>query len=120
MKKKNTPKLCPEFSVLHNLPVSLFKLQYITELELNCNRVAVIPYLLLFVALTSKYKIVAVSINFSIPGAATFVCGVCKEIVGKSENIKYMICSQWVHALCAQLSQKKLSVLKSIEVAAFV
>lgn len=110
--------------MLHNLPVSLFKLQYITELELNCNRVAVIPYLLLFVvafvALTSKYKIVAVSINFSIPGAATFVCGVCKEIVGKSENIKYMICSQWVHALCAQLSQKKLSVLKSIEVAAFV
>lgn len=70
--------------------------------------------------LTLLVAVVCCLFLFNMPGAAKIVCGVCSENVGKSGSIKCIICSHWVHASCAQLSDKELLAMKAIKVAAFV
>ncbi|XP_059217604.1 uncharacterized protein LOC131994749 [Stomoxys calcitrans] len=54
------------------------------------------------------------------PGAAKVICVACNETIAKNGSIRCRICSGWLHASCAKLSEKDLIALKAIKVSAFI
>lgn len=56
------------------------------------------------------------------PGVkTTLLCGSCDEPVTKTQgSINCKICGKWLHAACAKLTEKDLTVLKSIKICAFI
>lgn len=55
------------------------------------------------------------------PGAKTVDCGTCNTAITKTQGcISCKICSKWIHASCAKLSDKDLIALKAIKSSAFI